>query len=577
MSHKSFQVLLRSTLALLVVWSANVCRGQQDTSTVGFDSLKPSNSLSYLTNIYGNSRDRLGEYIRSSNQGLMLVGHPNHGRGTAWVVSKAHRLLVTNAHVADIGHASGGTMFALLNGQPYLYTVSRVWYHPGVRRVVSGGPATLRTDDPAVGPVMTNSPDVALLQLSSDGPDLPVELTMAEPEDLQKMFAQSACVLGYPGHDTTKWPTPGESVEATFEEGAIGRVTDFQLGVSGPPAQRQFVQYSMSTWGGFSGSPVMLSTGKVVAVHNSGRAVKEGDYAKNINRGIRIDCVWEMLAHHGLADKVRIPVEPSSLNLSRWAHDEPHDIALRKAIELTNEADRLIFIEQDFAAGSAKCGEAIELAPKYTLPYRYRSTSSGNYLFNHGEKVSREVIDSQLRIAMSDAEKVVELNKGDPANLLQLAFVRLMHGQWLKNDNYYRGALKIVAEVLEDRSISDSIRASAYSKRGVALSNLGNDEQAELDHNEAVRLAPTEPAWLETRAVYWEALGRRDLAERDWAAGRTVREMNRKKPAAANRKDLRKGPMIEGPIQKPVQAPTPYVTKEEPIENEYGRFPLPLE
>src|SRR5262245_50832126 len=48
------------------------------------------------------AREELGAFVRASQKGIFLVGHPKHGRGTAWVVSKKHRLLVTNAHVADI-------------------------------------------------------------------------------------------------------------------------------------------------------------------------------------------------------------------------------------------------------------------------------------------------------------------------------------------------------------------------------------------------------------------------------------------------------------------------------------------
>jgi Tfp pilus assembly protein PilF len=195
-------------------------------------------------------------------------------------------------------------------------------------------------------------------------------------------------------------------------------------------------------------------------------------------------------------------------------------------------------------------------------------------LFDHGSKVSQDIITTQLRIALRDARKVVELQETDPENQLQLAFVYNVHGHQLKNNNYFRQSLKIVTKVLESRGISTLTRASAYSKRGVIFANLDEAEQAELDHNEALRLIPNDPAFLETRASFWEGQGRMDLAERDWAAGRAAREMNRNKPAATKGKDLRNGPIHEGPIQKPVQAPAPYITKEvpEPAAGGYGRL-----
>lgn len=38
---------------------------------------------------------------RALRKGVFLVGFSG-GHGTAWVISKKHRLLATNAHVADI-------------------------------------------------------------------------------------------------------------------------------------------------------------------------------------------------------------------------------------------------------------------------------------------------------------------------------------------------------------------------------------------------------------------------------------------------------------------------------------------
>src|SRR5690349_11828823 len=67
------------------------------------------------------ARQELGEFVRASQQGIFLVGHPKHGRGTAWVVSKKHRLLATNAHVADIMHEAGGSMLALMDGSSQIY------------------------------------------------------------------------------------------------------------------------------------------------------------------------------------------------------------------------------------------------------------------------------------------------------------------------------------------------------------------------------------------------------------------------------------------------------------------------
>src|SRR5205085_1261535 len=148
------------------------------------------------------------------------------GHGTAWVVSKEHRLLVTNAHVADIMHP-GGTMEAMLNGTSHSYTVAKAWYHPGVRRFLERDTSlSVRSADPADGPVDPISPDVAVLQLAAGGPELPAELPMATAGELAELFAQSAGILGFPGYNTG-WPAPGRKAAATFHDGVISRLTDF--------------------------------------------------------------------------------------------------------------------------------------------------------------------------------------------------------------------------------------------------------------------------------------------------------------------------------------------------------------
>src|SRR5688500_5552945 len=69
------------------------------------------------------ARADLGDFVRKSQQAVLLVGHPKHGRGTAWVISKQHRLVATNAHVADILNDAGGSMMAIVNGTATVYKI----------------------------------------------------------------------------------------------------------------------------------------------------------------------------------------------------------------------------------------------------------------------------------------------------------------------------------------------------------------------------------------------------------------------------------------------------------------------
>src|SRR5690606_1985992 len=133
----------------------------------------------------------------------------------------------------------------------------------------------VRSSDPDEGGIDTFSPDLAVLQLSAEGPDLPEEFTPVGTDDLANLFAQPVAIMGYPGSDNEGLPENGTRAAATFHSGVISRITDFQLGTGAAPEDQLFVQYTMSTWGGFSGSPIFLPDGRVAAVHNMSRAKED--------------------------------------------------------------------------------------------------------------------------------------------------------------------------------------------------------------------------------------------------------------------------------------------------------------
>ena len=59
-------------------------------------------------------------------------------RGTGFVVSRKQRLVVTAAHVADVGEDSG-PMLAVVAGTKQSYRVVQTWYHPRTMRRLDGG------------------------------------------------------------------------------------------------------------------------------------------------------------------------------------------------------------------------------------------------------------------------------------------------------------------------------------------------------------------------------------------------------------------------------------------------------
>ena len=83
---------------LLLLFSAPLLAQERKVDSVGasLGLSAETGSLPAWSKPSQKAREELGEFIRASQKGIFLVGHPKHGQGTAWVVSKKHRLLVTN-------------------------------------------------------------------------------------------------------------------------------------------------------------------------------------------------------------------------------------------------------------------------------------------------------------------------------------------------------------------------------------------------------------------------------------------------------------------------------------------------
>lgn len=496
----------------------------------GFDFFAEPKADSSEPNTVGDAgtRARAGSFVRRAHQAVMMVGDPaQQSFGTAWVLSKKYRLLATNAHVADI-YVKNGQMVALVNGSTQRYRVERAYYHPGVRRYVDGSPATLRSIDPHVGEV-AGGPDLAVLKLSEDGPELPMELTMSGPGAFGDLLAEEVSIFGYPGHDNSEGiPDEDEVAEATYQSGVVSRYTDFDLGVNCPLAHRQRVHYQIVTGGGFSGSPIFLPSGDVVAVHNCALyRPAGGGVVKLIANGVRIDCLWELLIYHNLTDLVPVSAEAAkTVDVGRWTVDEQRDLDVRAAIKLTDEAYRLCYTDEDFAASAKKCNAAIELAPQYARPYGIRAMAFNNYVFESHDSLSRRQVAEQLQWALEDAVKFSELKPDNVWAAIKLAFVYNSVGFEFDDDDQNRKALKIALEWME-RKVPTNARGELYVISAVALGNLDQPNLAIQSFAEAIRLCPDAPTFYESRASFWRGEGRYDLSRQDDAKAKELRASKR--------------------------------------------------
>ncbi len=467
-----------------------------------------------------------GDCVRRCEPSVMLVGDPGHSRATAFVISSKHRLLATNAHVAD-DFFECGTMTALANGTTTTYTVDRVWYHPGVVRKHDHFLA-MRCQDPSHGEVLAGCPDVAVLHLA-DGPELPAELTFATPEELNELFAQPVAMLGFPSCDQqSRWPAAGEKSQASFREGTVNRLNPLNGTSNRDSRELKAVQYSIGSWFGASGSPVFLPNGHVVAINEGLRVERHGPHVTELASGIRVDCLWELLAYHNLTDQVPIPVSTASLNLARYREVDPSETRCHLAMELVDRCDRLMLMS-DFQLAQENCNQALLLAPGYAHALRVRGNVLRECVGAQGGSLSRDRKLELLNKASEDIGEYVKKVPDDPWGIIDDCWTRLWI-EWVRTGNLSNSQVQSqLTRLLEASVLDPRQRAYALCVRAAANSYHPN---CGADLDEAVRLAPYgiagamahnhRASWLQQQGQLTAATGELRQADEQIEAERLV-------------------------------------------------------
>lgn len=498
------------------------------------------------------SIDKLTANARTLRDGIMLVGKADAGRGTAFVISRKHRLLATNAHVADIVQDGFGPMLALRNNTLETYKVAKVWYHPGLYRI-QGGKTVVRSMDPKDGRVFTCSPDIAVLQLE-EGPDIPREFELATWDEIKDLFARPLGMLGFPGHDTPTWPERGRKPVATFHYGIVTRLTDFDQQPDVGERRLQFVQHTATSWPGFSGSPLFLPNGRVAAINNCGDEVEDPNPGrknaglpprrKSLQYGIRIDCLRELLAYHKLEQMVTIPREKDEPAIPKTEAPDPKKEAddaaeaarmkLREAnrkrvaqiVEEMRKSARRHIVDQKYREALELCDDAIKLFPNYGGLHSVRALACIN-LATSREYRNLRLTDPRkrdlLRNAAEAAKRYVELVPSDPEGYILVAHivgvVELAQNDELpaasKGWAATRQMTSMLTQLLSAENLTPYVRAAALCKRGELRVRLGESKAALDDFGEAIRVFPEHIESYRRRADYWEAHGKPELAKAD--------------------------------------------------------------
>ena len=397
-----------------------------------------------------------------------------------------------------------GTMLARCNGTTSTYTVDKVWYHPGVIRRHDQS-LMIRCQDPTHGEVAFVCQDVAVLHIV-DGPELPAEFPMATPSELDDLIAQPVATLGFPGSDTRCWPEPAEKPQASFRDGVVNRLAPL-CGSDGRECKlQQHVQHSIPSWFGSSGGPIFLASGHVVAIDTESGQLRRNDRTANVNFGVRIDCIWELLAYHNLTDQVTLPAGTGTIDLACYQRTDTQDAKTHSAMALVSACDRLM-LSGDFELACEQCNQAILLAPTYAKAFRMRGNVLREYVGVKAAHLSFADKLQVLRKALEDIKRYHEMAPKDMSGVLDYYWTRIWLASVTKGSPSDPQAVSAITDLIDSGNLDQSQRAYALFIRAAAVNYEPN---CRTDMDEAVRLAPNGlagAAAYNARAIFWQVHG----------------------------------------------------------------------
>ncbi len=212
--------------------------------------------------------------------------------GTGFAI-REDGVLATNAHVT---HEVMNIVKASRKLGRAIYPVAVMNKHPEkVYRIID----SVIHPDWQYGKVRTR--DVSLLRLDMRAQPLPVILSVATRSQLRRFKeGQPIALIGFPGEVNDPY-----SPIATFKRGDVGRITTLEKS-QGAYEEMILIQHSAPATPGNSGSPILDTEGRVVAIHNSGISIRflverrrvSFRPATGINWGLRADVILDLLENY---------------------------------------------------------------------------------------------------------------------------------------------------------------------------------------------------------------------------------------------------------------------------------------
>jgi len=222
------------------------------------------------------SRLQFGErVIKPLKNAVYLVAQDPGGEpvGTAWAIDDAS--LATNAHVVtEVEKALQQKRRVFVLGNGIEREIISAYAHPGHKEFeeyAKDHGNDLRTMFERLD--LASVYDVGILRLAPGNP-LPSKLDIAPKAELLTLTSGMPVALaGFPFEDLTGVGPASRDPEPQVRYGNISSMTDVFMSRSEDPDQRLFVQHTLPNTGGASGSPIINTDGKVIAIFSGGNVI----------------------------------------------------------------------------------------------------------------------------------------------------------------------------------------------------------------------------------------------------------------------------------------------------------------
>jgi hypothetical protein len=288
---------------------------------------------------------------------------------------------------------------------------------------------------------------------------------------------------------------------ATFRAGHISRVSDFLNDTTPPAPLRQSLQHSMASWGGFSGSPIFLTNGHVVGLHNAGRTEtsSDGSRSQSLQYGVRVDCLWELLKLAELWDEVDVPVARTVVNVERYSEPDVAAPLVSQVLRLLAQA-RIDLNRHDEAAAIEKCDAAQKIIGNYAPIYDVLHNAY-NFIAVYKIKGRSAEAVKYYEAAAAAAAKAYELEPSYDHDIDR--HVSAMNVVNAKQPAGYVPQPELAAaldDVIDVENLRPRDRAYAYRARAFAK-GLSRDALTDLEL--AIKTDPWIPQNYSTLAIFW--------------------------------------------------------------------------